>query len=240
MGFYAHQGTADKCRLSWMTTLAACSPSTAKSSNLGKWWQMSILYICCPKFRTEPIVWIILAWMFPVNPHFFSAWSGLVISSHDFAHKSHSSRLTFSFPGMDFWRDSSVQDLTWQPARWKPRETEGNRWKLGRIKTTHNSGPSWTFWGRRFFPRFSQQNFPDFFLSPWHCAFPEVGGEGAQIRDQTAAHDDVACVTTVVLMGWVCATASEKKSSLSWTHHGGGPCEMSGSIPHRIHVWDIC
>ena len=126
MGFYAHQGTADKCRLSWMTTLAACSPSTAKSSNLGKWWQMSILYICCPKFRTEPIVWIILAWMFPVNPHFFSAWSGLVISSHDFAHKSHSSRLTFSFPGMDFWRDSSVQDLTWQPARWKPRETGGN------------------------------------------------------------------------------------------------------------------
>ena len=26
----------------------------------------------------------------------------------------------------------------------------------------------------------------------FHRAFPEVGGEGAQIRDQTAAHDDIA------------------------------------------------
>ena len=54
-------------------------------------------------------------------------------------------------------------------------------------KNSKCSKPATSFWDQISpeFPSWAKK-------SPWHCAFPEVGSEGTQICDQTAAHNDVA------------------------------------------------
>lgn len=100
------------------------------------------------------------------HPHVFSAWSGLVISSHDFAHFHRAPPGSPSpSPG---WISGGTAQSKISPGHGSHGtvETQGNRWKLQIIHPpVVESGPGPVeLFGVADFPGFLPTEFPGFLL----------------------------------------------------------------------------